>query len=484
MPSRLWTDKRKLVWLLSLLLLSAFFLISWSSYRVAHNSLREQIETNTLPLTSDNIYSEIQQDLLRPIFISSLMSHDTFVRDWAMTDEQNPAPMIRYLKEIQDRFGTITSFYVSDKTRRYYHSTGLLKTISQRDPADAWYFRVRDLTPGEEYEINIDTDTADRTKTNVFVNYRVYDFDKGLIGVTGVGLGVDKVKQLIEKYQQRYNRTVYFVDSNGKVTLHGSQFHGAADLHDDPALSPLATRILTSPSSSFQYERNGRDVYLNSRLVPEFKWYLMVEQTEHESESTLQTTLLGNLLVSALVTLAILVVANLTLGRYQRRLEQMASTDKLTGTLSRQVFQVTFDHALSQAQRQQQVTSILLMDIDHFKQINDKFGHEVGDMVLRRVAQEIRSTLRASDILCRWGGEEFIAVLVDCDGLACASIGNKIREAVAAMSFEVNGASVGVTLSAGAAEYHDNEASLVINRADKALYRAKAEGRNRVVLST
>lgn len=100
MPSRLWTDKRKLVWLLSLLLLSAFFLISWSSYRVAHNSLREQIETNTLPLTSDNIYSEIQQDLLRPIFISSLMSHDTFVRDWAMTDEQNPAPMIRYLKEI------------------------------------------------------------------------------------------------------------------------------------------------------------------------------------------------------------------------------------------------------------------------------------------------------------------------------------------------------------------------------------------------
>ena len=226
MPHRLWTDKRKLVWVLSLLLLSAFFLISWSSYRVAHNSLREQIETNTLPLTSDNIYSEIQQDLLRPIFISSLMAHDTFVRDWALSDEQNPAPMTRYLKEIQDRFGTITSFYVSDKTGRYYHSSGVLKTVSQRDPADAWYFRVRDLTPGEEYEINIDTDTADRTKTNVFVNYRVYDFDKGLIGVTGVGLGVDKVKQLIEKYQQRYNRTVYFVDNNGEVTLHGSQFNG------------------------------------------------------------------------------------------------------------------------------------------------------------------------------------------------------------------------------------------------------------------
>ena len=185
-----------------------------------------------------------------------------------------------------------------------------------------------------------------------------------------------------------------------------------------------------------------------------------------------------------MVTLAILVVANLTLGRYQRRLEQMATTDKLTGTLSRQVFQVTFDHALLQARRQQQVTSLLLMDIDHFKQVNDQFGHEVGDMVLRRVAQEISITLRASDILCRWGGEEFVAVLADCDGLACAAIGNKIREAVAAMQFEVNGVHFSVTLSAGAAEYHDNEASLVMNRADKALYRAKGEGRNRVVLAT
>lgn len=349
MPNQLWTDKRRLVWILSLLLLSAFFLISWSSYRVAHNSLSEQIEYNTLPLTSDNIYSEIQQDLLRPIFISSLMAHDTFLRDWAMTDEQDPEPITRYLKEIQERFGAITSFYVSDKTDRYYHSSGVLKTVSQADPGDAWYYRVRDLTPGQEYEINIDSDTADRTKTTVFVNYRVYDFNKGLIGVTGVGLAVDKVKQLIEKYQRRYNRTVYFVDRSGKVTLHGSQFHGAVDLHADPVLEPMATRILTSPSGSFQYERNGHHVYLNSRLVPEFAWYLMVEQNEHETESTLQATLLGNLLISALVTLVILVVANLTLGRYQRRIEQMATTDKLTGTLSRQVFQSTFEHVLLQA---------------------------------------------------------------------------------------------------------------------------------------
>lgn len=483
MPNLLWSDKRKFVWALSLILLSAFFLTSWSSYRVAHTSLSEQIEYNTLPLTSDNIYSEIQQDLLRPIFISSLMAHDTFVRDWALQDEKDPAPMVRYLKELQDRFGTVTSFFVSDKSGKYYHSSGVLKTVKPGDPADGWYYRVRDLAPGEEYEINIDQDTADRNKTTVFVNSRVYDFNKGLIGVTGVGLAVDKVRHLIEKYQQRYNRTVYFVDQSGQVTLHGKSFHGASSLHADPVLAPLATRILTTPSGSYQYERDGAPVFLNSRLVPEFKWYLMVEQTSHESESQLQTTLWGNLLVSAVVTLLILFIANMTLGRYQRRIEQMASTDKLTGTISRQVFQVTFDHLLAQSRRQQSPISLILFDIDHIKEVNDRFGHGVGDMALRRVAQQLQAMVRTSDVVCRWGGEEFVVLLPECDGLAAVALAEKVRDAIAAMTMDVNGDALVVTVSAGVAEYQEENAISVLNRADKALYRAKAAGRNRVVLA-
>ncbi len=264
MSKALWSDKRKFIWVLTLVLLSAFFLTSWSSYQVARHSLTEQIESNTLPLTSDNIYSEIQQDLLRPIFISSLMAHDTFVRDWALQDAKDPAPMVRYLKELQERFGTVTSFYVSEKTGRYYHSTGVLKTVSDKDPKDEWYFRVRDLPAGEDFEINIDTDTADRSKTTVFVNYKVYDFNKQLIGVTGVGLAVDKVRELIEKYQERYSRSIYFIDRQGRVALHGKNYRGPEYIHADPALAPLATQILTSPGGSYQYERQDQQVYLNS----------------------------------------------------------------------------------------------------------------------------------------------------------------------------------------------------------------------------
>lgn len=103
--------------ILFILLLSAFIVTSVISYQVAHNSLSKQIEENALPLTSDNIYSEIQQDLLKPIFISSLMAHDTFVRDWVINMEKEPDQMVRYLREIQDRYETITSFFISEKVK-------------------------------------------------------------------------------------------------------------------------------------------------------------------------------------------------------------------------------------------------------------------------------------------------------------------------------------------------------------------------------
>ena len=122
---------------LCVLLAVGFLTTSFVSFYVARDSLEEQISETTLPLTSDNIYSEIQRDLLQPIFISSLMAHDTFVRDWALSGETDEKRIIKYLTEIQSRYDTITSYFISDKTRNYYHPSGVIKQISEDDPADA-----------------------------------------------------------------------------------------------------------------------------------------------------------------------------------------------------------------------------------------------------------------------------------------------------------------------------------------------------------
>ena len=188
------------------LLVLGFIATSTISYLVAHDSLSDQVTGESLPLTSDNIYSEIERDLLRSILISSLMANDTFVRDWTIEGEEDPEAIQRYLTEIQQEYDTTTAFFVSEATRNYYHPRGILKEVNENDPDDAWYFRVREMR--DDYEINVDTDTADPSRLNIFINYRVHDFNGDYIGATGIGLAVDSVAQLIATYERRYGRTI------------------------------------------------------------------------------------------------------------------------------------------------------------------------------------------------------------------------------------------------------------------------------------
>ncbi len=484
MGKTIWNDKRKFVWILSVLLFGAFIATSGISYQVAHSSLSAQIEENTLPLTSDNIYSEIQQDLLQPIFISSLMAQDTFVRDWAINKEQGPEKLIHYLREIQDKYDTVTSFFVSEKTRNYYHSSGILKQIKDIDPEDAWYFRVRSLASSELYEINIGPGSTDAKQTVVYVNYKVFDFEGGFIGITGVGLAVERVRTLIERYEKRYNRHVYFVDREGRITLHGEAFSGGKTIQDTEGVDKLATRILTSPSASLTYMRGGKTVYLNSRFVPEFKWYLMVEQEEVDSEKKLLTTFWANLAISFIVTIGILMVANLTLGRYQRKLEFMASTDKLTGVANRQIFEEYFAKAMAEADESESPVSIILLDIDLFKRVNDTYGHNIGDLVIKTVSSVLKNQLREKDVVCRWGGEEFLLLLPNLELSHAVDVAERIRGKIAKRKIRVNEHEICVTVSSGVAEYnHAEKPNELINRADVALYQAKELGRDQVVLS-
>ncbi|WP_144211862.1 sensor domain-containing diguanylate cyclase [Shewanella donghaensis] len=484
MGSKVWNDKKRFIWILSLLLLTAFIAISSISYQVAHNSLSEQIENNSLPLTSDNIYSEIQQDLLKPIFISSLMAQDTFVRDWTINNEENPEQLVRYLREIQQKYDTVTSFFVSEGSRNYYHSSGVLRKIEDVSNDDAWYFRVRSLPQNEDYEVNIDTDTADKNRTVIYVNFKVYDFEGNFIGVTGVGLAVESVKTLIELYQSRYNRRVYFTDRQGNITLRSAGFEGAKTLQTTDGLQNLSTRVLTSPSASFSYERDGKTIYLNSRLVEEFKWYLIVEQDEVQAEKTLLTTFWINIGLSLLVTFSILFIANMTLGKYQRKLEHMASTDKLTGVANRQVFEEYFSRTLSHSMAESSHTSVVILDIDHFKQVNDNYGHNIGDLVIQTVANEVKSYLKSEDLVCRWGGEEFLILLENTNISQAHNIAEKLTSGIASRTTRVNGHEINITISCGVAEYRKSEQSAeLINRADIALYQAKEQGRNQVVLS-
>jgi diguanylate cyclase (GGDEF)-like protein len=471
-------DKRKLITTLAALLLVGFAATTLVNYYVSRGVIRESIVANELPLTADNLYSEIQKDLVRPVLIASMMASDTFLRDWVVNGEQDPAKISKYLREIKQRYGTFTSFFISERTRVYYQADGVLKKIRENEPRDAWYFRVRNMdTP---YEISFDPDLANKDVLTTFINFRVFDYDKRYLGVAGVGLAVDTIRGLISKYQQRYRCSVNFFDQQSGALLFGDNAHVAGStISSIEGLGELADRIRREGAGNYQYSSGGRLHLLNVRLVPELKWYLFVERIEDEALTDIRHTLYVNLAICLVISLIVLFATSLTINRYQGQLEEMATTDKLTGLANRQACDLLLPQAQSEARRAKTPLVAIMIDIDYFKKVNDRLGHLAGDSIIQQIARAVKSTLRESDIVCRWGGEEFLIVVKGTDAAQGQALAEKIRGAVAGGTFRYRDTAVPITISLGVASGIDGETpDQLIARADKALYKAKDAGRN------
>ncbi|MBP1770981.1 MAG: hypothetical protein H6P99_144 [Holophagaceae bacterium] len=173
--------------------------------------------------------------------------------------------------------------------------------------------------------------------------------------------------------------------------------------------------------------------------------------------------------------------ANQGLQRALEQLEEAASTDRLTGAWNRRRFEEAALPGIALAHRRREPLSLLMFDLDHFKRVNDTYGHGTGDVVLVATAEAVRGQLRASDALVRWGGEEFLVMAPATRLDGALGLAEKLRKAVAAIPFPGVGQ---VTMSLGVAEYQRGESLAAwIERADQALYQAKAGGRNCSVAS-
>jgi diguanylate cyclase (GGDEF)-like protein len=167
----------------------------------------------------------------------------------------------------------------------------------------------------------------------------------------------------------------------------------------------------------------------------------------------------------------------------RERLENMALRDGLTGLYNRRFLDEMLERDLAKLKRENKVAAVLLLDVDHFKRFNDTHGHQAGDEALRRVGTALAASVRASDVACRYGGEEFLVFLPDCNLAEATAKAETIRATVAGTSMSMGERVIpSVTISIGLAMFpaHAATRGQIIQNADAALYRAKAAGRNRV----
>lgn len=168
---------------------------------------------------------------------------------------------------------------------------------------------------------------------------------------------------------------------------------------------------------------------------------------------------------------------------YHEEIHRMMIMDALTGAHNKRYFLEFLEREIARCARYRRSLSLLMFDIDHFKQINDRHGHLTGDYVLREMSRRLLGRIRREELLARYGGEEFACVLPETDLIGARIFGEQVRRLVADAPFEYEGDVINVTVSIGVhnVEGEDIEAVQFIKLADENLYRAKREGRNRVV---
>ena len=324
---------------MGLLLLLGFGGTSALSYFSARGTLNRQLANSTLPLTAKAISADLERSLTRPVLVSSSMARNTFLLRWLADGEREQDEMVAYLRDLRSQFRATTAFFVSDRSGRYYHPDGVLKTVSPSDPGDRWYYRLRGMaTP---FEVNIDRDTANPDRVTAFSNFRVLDRQGRFIGAIGLGIDVRELARELTSHQQLHGAQVLLVARDGRVLLAPG---GAAApdpsvrLQELPGLAPHAARLLREPQVSLRFRHGQGQLFVSSRQIPELGWTMVVLQQTDPRQDALLPILGQNLLIALLVSGVVLLLANATVGSYQRRLQRLAVTDKLTCLLNRTAF--------------------------------------------------------------------------------------------------------------------------------------------------
>ncbi len=463
-----------------------FLLVSFSvgssvlNYVKSLEETQIQLKERSLPLSIDNIYTEVQKNLIEPTLVSSMMAHDTFLKDWLILEETETEKIAKYLETIKNKYHMFSTFLVSEKSGNYYTSKGLLEKVQEDNPNNAWYFRFKEIQ--EPYEINLDFNKYMGDSLIMFINYKIFDEKYHYLGATGIGIKISYINEMLKHFRVKYNFNVFFVNKEGEVVLSEVGVNRVSHLNEDKKLRTLSSKILEESSKTLEYEKEGNHYILNTKYIEELNLYLLVEAQIEEFTQEVEKTFILNLIISLAVTFIIIVIILYTVKTYNKKLEYLAAYDSLTKLPNRRTFNLNFEKALRLFKRDNVARSIIFFDIDNFKLINDNYGHLIGDTVLKRIAAILNMQVRSSDNLSRWGGEEFLILLHDSSLKDSLDVAEKLR-----MAFEndidlhdlvkgVVSASFGVT-----SFQEDDTLERIITRADEALYKAKNQGKNCVV---
>jgi len=476
------TSNYRVVILITFFLLVLSIGSSVSYYLISLNSTEKQLKTQSLPLSLDNIYTDIQKHIIEPYLVSSMMANDTFMHDWIKNEEDNSQKIQKYLESIKTKYGMLVTFLVSQKSQNYYTQDGLIEKVLRTNPTNAWYFKFKDIQA--KHEINLDLNENITDSIIMFINFKILDVNSNFLGATGVGIKIEYIHEMLKMFKKKYKLKVMFLDKDGNVILsEGQDYNSIENISSIKEYEEIKKQILSQTTSQLEYVSQGSTYILNTKYIKELDIHLLVEARVDDFTQSTRNNFYINLAISLILTLIIATIITNIIKKHNKNLEKIAEFDTLTNMPNRHNFTTTLNRYISITNRSRDPLSLLFIDIDDFKNVNDRYGHNVGDKVLVAFADILKAHTRDEDICARWGGEEFVIGFLNTDLTAAAAIADKLRLLLQNSEKLQKLLGKEVTISAGVTSYVNTDTldSLIL-RADNAMYKAKNNGKNCIKL--
>ena len=453
-------------------------LASYLTLKDVINSHNKQVQSAITPL-----FSLVTSEILRPLNVATFMANNQFLLDDVSQKNIDKKYITDYLKRISTSYNMLAFVALKDHNIMF-DSDGKEVMLSSEDAE--WFHRIKDL-PGDQF-----TDIGNSEDPHLYFDNRIFNKNGKFIGFTGVAIDLNYFSSKFQEYSDRFGFELYFVDKNNIITLSSNKIMKSESHHR----KALMTRLNDLPWHQSLVANNGTDKNLNTEVmyttesgllisqmpIQELDWRMFIVSPPAAEQSEYWKIFISRFLLFFFIAIIFYLILLNTINYLKSRLIKHSETDYLTQLPNRSHIHSHFDNLAKNNKN----LCVVLADIDNFKQVNDTYGHLVGDDVLRIISEQLSLTLRKIDVVGRWGGEEFVMLLPETSAQQAHIIVERIRKKIAAISFPISSTSgtFSTTISFGISEKTLKHTTIesYIDCADKALYEAKSNGRNQSVI--
>jgi len=425
------------------------------------------------------IFSIVTSEVIRPLNVAYFMANDPLLIEFVEQPKIDKPKLLQYLQRLSHRYQMLT-FIALEKHNIILDSNN--KELTLKSNKAEWYQRLK------QQNKNQFADIGNADNPHLYFDMKLFNDQEEFIGFVGVAIDLNHFSTKFKEYSQRFGFELIFVDQNNDITLSSNHLMKTESHHRQDEIINIGDldwyQQLLAKDDVYQLSNTIVTVDDGERIISqmpikELNWRMFIISPPASQQSEYWKLFLARIGVFFLIVLVLYFAFFAIVEYFKNRLVEDSETDFLTKLPNRNYLNWKFEEVSCSSRS----ICLVIADVDNFKQINDTYGHLVGDDVLKEIATQFNKNLRQDDISGRWGGEEFVLLLPETPIEHALEIIERIRKNIAETPFRVSSSthtfhatiSFGVTIS----KAENIEINQLIKQADEALYLAKNNGKNR-----